>query len=159
MKCNHRVLITLSGLLWLAIGTFLLFIGLRFLTTSLLVVSPGFSVASLMRSLPFSPENQAVCLMALAIFLGSFKGRFLLSKSAKRQLARIASLPNPAPLRLIYGKGYYLLIALMMSMGGVMRLLPISLDTRGVIDIVIGSALIQGSLFYFKAKSSVEKKV
>jgi hypothetical protein len=39
----------------------------------------------------------------------------------------------------------------MMALGLVFRFLPIPIDLRGLIDVAIGSALINGAMLYFRA--------
>lgn len=164
MKFKHNTLIFISGFVWLAIGVFLLALGLRFILMTLrmpaLLHMDGFSISLFFSRFTPNPSNCAVLVITCSLMLGYFKGRMVLVKSVKRQLDRIASLPNPAPLKYLYGKGYYLLIASMVSLGFVMRFLPITLDTRGAIDTVIGSALVNGALLYFReiAQNAYHKK-
>ena len=88
--------------------------------------------------------------LLLALSLGYFKGRVMLAPSVTKQVARIRSLPTPASLKYLYGKNYLILIAVMVLLGILLRILPIALDTRGFVDVVIGSALINGSMLYFR---------
>lgn len=155
MKCKHNTLILVSAAIWLAIGTFLLVMGVRLmgetiLNPALAHIEGKFSITSLLSSFCSTQTNRVVVVCMVALFLGQFKGKMALAKSVKRQIARIKTLPNPAPIQYLYSKGYYLLIASMMGMGFLLRALPITIDTRGAIDVIIGSALINGALLFFR---------
>jgi hypothetical protein len=56
-----------------------------------------------------------------------------------------------APIRFVdaYPKSYWLLLASMMALGFLLRLVPV--EVRGFIDVVVGSALLNGALLYFRA--------
>ena len=126
---THRVWIAISGFIWFFIGSMLLYKGLRLLE--------GSAIASQ--------------LIALGLLIGFFKGRFVLSKTVKRVVARIKELPLPIRLKDAYAKSYWILIGSMMALGMVFRFLPISTDIRGTIDITIGSALMNGAMLYFRS--------
>lgn len=147
IKCRHKTLFFLSGTLWLAIGIFLLTLGFRFLFSPVDSKS-GFSLLALSKEIP--RENMSFIFLCLALFVGYFKGKYLLSKSVYREVTRISQLSNPTSLKNIYSKRYYLLVASMIALGFLMRYLPITQDTRGVIDITIGSALLQGAKLYYR---------
>lgn len=155
MKFKHRTLIFFSGLTWLIIGMSLLIMGIQFMMRTLqdpsLLFLPGkFSIIRSFAPWVKGTENLIVLVLSTALFVGYLKGRYVLAKSAKRQLRRIQGLPNPASITLLYSKGYYILIASMMLLGVLLRFFPITLDTRGSIDVAIGSALINGSLLFFR---------
>jgi len=131
-------------------------IGLRFLLSSLV---PGTSVSGF-SLLAYAPtwlgegkgvrENGIIILITMALLIGYFKGKFLLSKSALREINRVTLLSEPTSIKNIYSMRYYLIIALMMVLGSVMRFLPITSDTRGFIDVTIGMALINGSRSFYR---------
>lgn len=155
MKFKHTTLILIAGFVWLAIGILLLSLGLNFLLDTL--KDPGlthiagkFSISNACARFSADPTKRVILIITAALLLGYMKGKMALGKSVKRQINRIEALPNPASLKYLYGKGYYALIALMISLGVLLRYLPITLDTRGAIDVVIGSALINGARLYFQ---------
>lgn len=137
MNLSHKTLIVISGALWLAIGSWLLPLGLSFIMEGSL------------------PESAKILLIALALFIGYFKGKKVLGKSAKKGIERIYTLPNPAPLTQIYKPSYYFLLLAMVGIGFLAKFLP--LDFRGFIDTAIGAALINGSMVYFK--TSLQPKI
>jgi hypothetical protein len=131
MKINHLTAVVISGIVWFVIGLFLLTKGLN-----LLVFNEG------------GRDEMALICIAGGLIVGFLKGRFILSKTARRTCGRIFSLPSPFPLNKIYPLSYYGLIAVMMGIGVVFRWLPVTL--HGFVDVAVGSALINGSLFYFR---------
>lgn len=156
MKFKHRTLISVAGALWFVIGIFLLTLGIRFIMHTVrdpsLLLEPGrFSILSVATYFVSNLNNAVILLLTSALILGYLKGRIALGKTVHKQIERISSLPNPAKLKFLYTKGHYLLIAFMIGLGFSMRFLPITLDTRGFIDVAIGSALINGALLYFRS--------
>jgi hypothetical protein len=155
MKFKHKTLVFLAGLVWLLVGVVLLSVGTRFvletLRQPLLTQLPHrFSVIQLLGNVFSNTTQCAMITIILALLIGMIKGRTVLAKSVKRQIKRIESLPEPASCLYLYDKSYYLLIAFMVLLGIGLRFSPITLDTRGAIDMVIGSALINGAMLYFR---------
>lgn len=130
----HKTFITLSGLVWLVVGVFLLMKGLSLITTEQTI-----------------GEQTAVLLISFGLAIGFVKGRFVLRKTVKRVVDRINSLPQPIQVSQVYSKGYYLLIGGMILLGMSMRWLPIPIAIRGTVDIAIGFALMNGAILYFRA--------
>lgn len=159
MKLKHRTLITIAGIVWFTIGIFLLSLGIRFIFEALrdpMAASlPGkFSMLALTSSFISDRNNAVVLLLTLGLLIGFLKGRMVLGKTVDRQVVRISTLPNPASLKYLYTKAHYLLIALMIGLGISLRYLPITLDTRGVVDIAVGSALMNGAMLYFRSAAN-----
>jgi hypothetical protein len=103
-------------------------------------------------------EQAAAALIVVCLFIGFLKGRFVLSKSALRVVTRIRSLPNPAPLTSVYSWQYCLLIGVMILLGMGIRFFGVSDDVRGIVDIAIGSALINGAMHYFRSIYYTERR-
>lgn len=89
-------------------------------------------------------------LVAVALLIGFIKGRTVLAKSANRLVARIKTFEEPTPFHKIYTPSYYLLIAVMMSIGMGMRFFHVPDDIRGFIDVAVGAALLNASMLYFR---------
>lgn len=145
---KHRTWIALSGFTWFLVGIFLLYKGLR------LIAEAAFLSGSLchkMSPLVGSAQQAASLLMASGLIIGFFKGRFVLSKTVKRVVLRIVSLPLPIRLKDAYSPSYWILIGSMMALGMFFRFLPLPIDVRGTIDLAIGSALVNGAMLYFRA--------
>ncbi len=130
---RHREWIAISGLIWLGIGMMLLYKGLHLIAQSDI------------------QEKMATLWVAIGLLIGFFKGRFILAKTVRRVVLRIISLNLPIRLNEVYAPAYFLLIGGMMGLGVLFRFLPILQEFRGMIDIAIGSALVNGAILYFRA--------
>lgn len=157
LKFKHTTLIFLSGSIWFAIGIALLFLGLNLITSAVEIPSHSYPLLHRLFFLLGTYENGAVAIIALGLFLGYAKGRYVLGKSAKRVVSRILSFPNPCSIFKIYSWPYYLLILSMVLLGVSFRYFGLPQDIRGFIDVAIGSALINGGMIYFRI-GLLEKK-
>jgi hypothetical protein len=158
LKMSHSALIIISGVIWLVIGCMLLSMGLNFIVSSILkdnLILMKRPIIDFFSSFTGGPDQGALVLIALALLVGFAKGKFVFKKTVNRTVSRIRSLPNPAPLTQIYARGYYLLLGLMFFLGFIVRFLP--LDIRGGVDVIIGSALLNGSMLYFRQAYSLVK--
>lgn len=152
---KHCGCIALSGFLWLAIGFSLLYKGLH------LISDAAFQADTLCfrwQEVFGTPQQAATVFMGLGLLLGFIKGRFVLSKTVQRVSKRIASLSEPVRLADAYSRSYWILIASMMALGMLFRFLPIPPDLRGIIDVAVGSALLNGSLLFFRAARALKTK-
>lgn len=157
-KASHSTMITISGIIWLAIGCMLLSLGLNFIVESILkdnLLTMQRPIIDFFGSFLGGPDQGALMAIVLALLIGFAKGKFVFKKTVGRTVARICALPNPAPITQIYAKSYYLLLALMFFLGYIVRFLP--LDVRGFVDVIIGSALINGSMLYFRQAFTIAK--
>lgn len=136
INLSHRSMVLFSGILWLAIGCWLLPLGLNFILDGEL------------------GDAEKISLITSALLIGYFKGKKVLGKSAQKGIQRILSLPDPAPMTSIYKPSYYLLFAAMIGMGMLAKYLPLA--ARGFVDTVVGAALINGAMVYFKAALSTK---
>ena len=154
MKLSHTKLIVISGLIWFGIGLYLLQLGLNLL----LAGAQNPDASPLLQSLaPYtgSIETAVIALVVIAMFIGYFKGRYVLGKSARRGADRIRAFANPTSLKNIYSAKYYLLLGGMIALGVSIKYLGLSNDVRGLIDTIIGSALINGAMIYFRYAQAV----
>lgn len=92
----------------------------------------------------------AIFLMAFGLLLGNTKGRFVMSKAARKNVERIRSLPEPQSFKGLFTPRYILLVMVMMGIGMGMRSIGLAKDVRGLVDIAVGAALIQGATVYFR---------
>lgn len=159
MRFQPVTCVVLSGLLWFAVGFMLLSKGLNFVVESSYLHQAGSAPALItyVASLTSGSEQAALFLVAVGLFLGFLKGRFVLSKTVKRVVTRILSLPHPIALNQIYTKGYYIILLSMVGLGLSLKWLPVPIDIRGTIDIFVGSALINGALLYFRNALAIRK--
>lgn len=152
MRLSPVVAILLSGGLWLVAGLMLLIKGLNLVTLALYAEKFGVASALIphLARLTGSSETGAVVLIAIGLLIGLFKGRFVLIKSVRRVVHRILSLPAPLKIGQIYSWSYLALIGGMILLGISLRFIGLSPDIHGMIDVAIGSALINGAMIYFR---------
>ncbi len=151
IKLRHETLIVISGLVWLAIGIFLMTLGLNFIVEGTKSANlSDLPVLGNVSPLIGGVEEAALVLIALSLFIGHMKGRHVLGKSANRGIQRIRSFENPTSLTNIYSMQYYILIAVMIGLGMSMKFLGLSPDVRGAVDVAVGAALISGAMIYFR---------
>jgi hypothetical protein len=159
MKFSHSKLIVLSGAIWFTIGVYLLQLGLNLLIGGVNADMSAKSFYPLINFLnPYigSVESTSILLLVVALFIGYVKGRYVLGKTAQKGVKRILSFPNPTKISNLYNGKYYLLMGLMVGLGISIKFLGISHDIRGVVDIAIGSALINGSIIYFRLSQTAK---
>lgn len=154
IKVSHKTLIIISGLIWLSVGCFLLPLGLSLLAGSTLkvrVLSLGnYPLIDQLAPYMGGAEQVALLLIALSLFIGYLKGRYVLGKSAQKGVERIRSFSNPTKLSNIYSLKYYILLGSMIGLGISIKFFGLANDIRGFIDVAIGSALINGAMIYFR---------
>lgn len=160
-KMSHRGLILVSAAIWLGVGLVLLPKGLNFITDAVInrpivAVVPTRPLLNFVAAFSGGLDQAVIVLVALALWIGFLKGRFIFSKTVKRSVERILSLPNPSPLSSVYDKKYYILLGSMFVLGYLVRFAP--LDIRGFVDVIIGSALIQGAVQYRRAAFQVKNE-
>lgn len=155
LRLSHRVLIIISGAIWMAVGVFLMTLGLGLLVEGIksAKLSDIESRLPILNNLgPYlgGIEQAALILIALCLFVGYMKGKHVLGKSARRGIERIRSFPNPTSLSNIYSAKYYILLGAMVGLGMSIKFLGLPNDVRGAVDVAIGAALINGAMIYFR---------
>jgi hypothetical protein len=150
MSKRAQLWIAFSGVVWFTVGVFLLVFGVKLLVFASLEAGKGAYLLSKVVTLTKSKERAALLLLVLGLILGFAKGRFVLSKTVMRVANRISSLPEPIRISQVYPVGYIGLIGCMMLLGMAMKWLAVPLDVRGAIDVAVGSALMNGGMFYFR---------
>lgn len=152
-KLSHTTLIVISGLIWFAIGVFLMSMGLNFLVESGNAPQGTFAFLDFLTQFAGAKEQAVLLLVVIGLMIGYLKGRYVLGKAAKKGTDRIRSFDNPAPLTSLYSARYLILLAVMMGIGLSFSFFNLSSDIRGFIDVAIGAALINGAMLYFKYAS------
>lgn len=160
LKFKHVSLIVIAGLVWMVVGIFLMNVGLRLIAEKALTaaMSEGSSLLHTMASYFGGTQQAAVACIGMALAIGYFKGRFVLAKTVKKMVARIRSLPTPVGLHLIYSFKFYILIAFMIGLGMALKFFSVPEDVRGIVDIAIGAALINGAVLYFRHALELRKE-
>ncbi|KAF3363350.1 putative membrane protein [Chlamydiales bacterium STE3] len=152
LKFRASTLIAFSGLVWFGAGLYLLTLGLNFLLESDNLANSGQQVGPLLSLLsPIATYDQGTLLIVtLGLAIGFIKGKFIFAKTVRQTVERIVSFRPPIPLTKMYSIKYCMLLAGMMLLGMTFKFLGFSYDVRGLIDVAIGSALINGSMLYFR---------
>lgn len=135
-------MIKLAGGLWVVIGTFLIY------------------RSALLYQLAIEEQQVAQLSVALSVLaglaIGVIKGKFVLSKTARKNKSRIESLTIPLKIHHIFAKPFYGFIAAMMLLGVALRTYNEYLGGYLVVGAVycgIGMALIVSSRVYWKHDS------
>jgi hypothetical protein len=151
-----RKWIVISGLSWLVIGSYLMVKGLKWITLAMaLGESPR--LLRYFSQLAGSLQQGALVLICLSLLVGFIKGRMVLSKTVSRVVARFRSEKAPIRFANAYDRKYFIILGSMMGLGLLFRFLPIACDIRGGIDVIIGSALINGAMLYFREATTFRK--
>lgn len=97
-----------------------------------------------------SAGEGAFAALALGIAAGAAKGRLILAKTSRRNIARLDALPGPMrPIRVYDGRSWTIIgvmtaIAIALNLGWI----PLGPLARGGVNLAIGSALILSSFTY-----------
>lgn len=157
IKLSHAALIAISGCLWLAIGVFLFQLGVKLLVSSSEAIGGAHPLIYMLSPRTGGPHQAAMLLVALAMFLGYWKGKFVLAKTVRRNVTRIKTLPNPSSITKLFTPAYVILIAVMMGLGLGIRFFGLADDIRGLIDLAVGAALLNGAITYFRHAFELRK--
>ena len=130
-----RQLMVGAFLFWLAGGVSLLMAGISRLSDTM---------AAGMGLMP-------VLLIALALVVGIAKGRFVLGKTAQKNIDRLQSLPNPQKIFAIYSVKSWVTIEIMLLISASLTWFAVPPFARGVVNLGIGMALLISSLRYLSA--------
>ena len=160
MRLSKTVWIVISGLIWFIVGIGLLTLGLNFIVfKAQMDLGDTTSLIAKLSPLTGGREQAALALIATGLIIGFIKGRFVLSKTVRRVSERILSLPQPIRFAQVYSKGYLMLIGGMVLLGMSMKWLGLPAEVRGLIDVAIGSALMNGAMAYFRVAAAVKKEL
>lgn len=144
---SKNTLIAIAGSLWGAIGLFLIY--------------RGTGLFQLAVQEQHSTQTAIIYSLLAGIVIGSVKGHFVLSKTARRNKSRIQGLDVPVKIHHTFSKPFYGLIAGMMLLGYLMRTLNTYIGGYVVVAAIycgIGLALIVGSRVYWIPDADVEAK-
>ena len=139
---NKNSLYTLAGSIWGLVGLFLIIRGVGMYQAAL--ETQNATQTSLMISI------------AIAVVIGVAKGKFVLSKTARRNKSRIENIEEPLKVHHVYAKSFYFLIAGMILLGVSLRHFNEYLGGYVVVGAIycgIGLALMVSSLTYWKTDS------
>lgn len=120
----------------------------------LLLASLLWSAAGLMlaaRGMHWLAVHHWLILAVPALLLGTLKSSFILDKTAKKSIDRILRLQDGTCLGAVYSVKTWMLVLLMMSMGGALRHSPFPRPLLGMLYITIGWALVWSSRHGWRA--------
>ncbi len=157
MQYSHRTWITISGLVWLAIGALLLIKGLTYIVGAATTLYEPSALLDFIINWTGTLEQAALLVISLGLLVGFVKGHFVLKKTVRRVVDRILAQTTPVHWKDVYSKKYFILLLSMMMLGMLFKWLPIGLVIKGFIDVTIGSALINGAFLYFRETLKVTK--
>lgn len=138
-KLNTRQLFQLAFCLWITGGLVLCLTGVLCLQT----------VATTMDS------NLLLLGIVLSLGIGFGKGKFVLSKTSKRNIERIAAFSEPQRPINVYSLRSWLTIGLMILISLSLTWFDVSMEWRGFVRLAVGFALIMSSLAYLRAPKTV----
>ena len=126
---------SLAFFIWLVGGTVLLYRGFDFLTEA--------------------PEHTNAMLIAIvaaaALAIGYGKGKFVLSKTSRKNIERINEFTEPKKPIQVYSLRSWIMISLMVGISLALTWLNTPLLVRGAVNLGIGFGLVISSLAYLKA--------
>jgi len=134
-----RVALILYALLWLGVGSMLLYKGLNLVL-----------IAATLE------QEIALILVVVGIAIGIAKARMVLSKVAKKLQDAVKE--STKPYQTVFSPKTFLLIGIMMALGFVLKSFNPSAHILGCIDIAVGAALIQGSTFLVRSPVPISQK-
>jgi hypothetical protein len=137
IKLQPNQLKQLACLFWIFGGMVLLSRAVSFLQPS---------VAPLLQGVALPSEVWVA--LGLSLVVGLLKGQFVLKKSCQRNVARIASLTEPAKPFHVYDIRSWVVILLMIGLSVLVQQLGLPDLVRGSILLTVGIALLRSSLFY-----------
>ncbi len=159
MRLSRTAWVALSGAVWFVVGISLLTVGMRLIVfKAQLDIQETSSLIARFSPMAGGREEAALVLVMGALLIGFIKGRFALGKAVRRVTARLTALVEPISIGQIYGKGSLFLIGGMILLGQLMRRVGLADEIRGVIDVAIGSALINGAALYFRAALTLRRQ-
>lgn len=89
----------------------------------------------------------------IALVIGFVKGKIVLPKVAKKNIARIQGLPEQSPVYMTFNAKSWMLVLGMILLGKIIRLLGAPDFVRGAIYVAVGIALLLGSRTYLEERA------
>ena len=123
-----------------------------------MLVIRGFGLYQLAEMEQHATEIAITISGIVAVLIGLIKGKFVLSKTARRNKTRIHNLEDPLKLYNIFSKPFYFLIPMMMGLGILLRYFNEYLGGYIVVAAIycgIGIALIVSSRIYWFSDAEI----
>lgn len=158
MNLSKRTLIYLSGAIWLLVGLNLFPLGIRFLMEA--GAQPQeYLLTNFLFNLGMKGESSSLMLLIMGLAIGYMKSRKIFSKTVQSTVQRIQAGEEKQSLSALLTPKYLILIAVMMLLGMSMNWLKVPADFRGLIDVAVGSALINGAVMYFQSARATHQMI
>ena len=138
IKLGKTGLIRLAQWLWLLGGVSLLLAGVGRLNASMGEISQPVLIGSLVA----------------AVIIGAAKGRFVLGKTAKRNLDRLNEITEPQKMVHVYNTRSWIMIGLMLVISASLTWFAAPMLWRGVVNVAVGLALMVSSRVYSQPQVS-----
>ena len=139
-------LYTLAGSIWGVVGLFLIY--------------RGVGLYELAVQTQQATQQGIIISVIAGLIIGGAKGKFVLSKTARRNKLRIEKIESPLKFHHVYAKSFYLFIGLMIGLGFLLRWGNEYLGGYVVVAAIycgIGTALIVSSWTYWKSEPVLEE--
>ena len=151
MKISHKLAVRIYGALWFGVGLMLMFKAIPLIVGA--AAKKDLPLIKGFQSLVGNAEQAALILVVMGLILGMLKGKTVLAKAAKKSVDRVKTFANPMPLSRLFSLRYFLILFVMMALGMGLKVFHLAEDIHGLIDLAVGSALIQGAVAYFRMGS------
>ena len=160
LRFKPNILIFLSGLPLFTGGFLLIRKGLTFISGAAKIAphvsSPFLPIARPLSFIWSDEGGIALMIVFLALCLGLLKARKVIVPSVQRNLIRLQSLSESAPLTALYDRKGWIILGAMMFLGMSLNFFSLPNDIRGFIDLAIGIALIQGGVTVLRTFRSLK---
>lgn len=153
VKLNRKKYLFLLASIWLIAGLFFVCLGVSLVCYSALVSSYDPFYNTFVKAITVvtrSSEAAAVVAICLGVLSGFFIGKNILSSSVKKDVKVICSYAPVLALFRFYSFRYWFFLGLSIFVSLYMAYLHISYDINGLVKIIIGTSLINGSFYYYK---------
>lgn len=91
-----------------------------------------------------------VGLTVLGVALGIYKGWDILGPASRQNLLRLRRLPQPSPVWQVFSRTTWIIVALMMAMGIMLRVFPLPDPVRATVLIAVGIGMFIGAVNYVR---------
>jgi len=144
MMVSRSTHLKIAAGLWGIVGFGLLMAGLNFLfgDRTMTTLPGGGSEIGMTEGISF----------VVALMIGFVKGKIVLPKVAKKNIARIETLPEPSPWYMTFSAKSWMLILGMIILGRAIRFLGAPYFIVGAIYVAVGVALLLGCRSYLEER-------
>lgn len=152
MKFEKHSLISIVGMVWFIVGIFLLFSGLKLIFFTGLIKGQSFTpiISVIMYAFTGAIIPTMIVIVFLGLLLGYAKSKWAFVRVIRKTVQRIYPMPGLVRISNLYRLHEILLIFAVIALSRIVQFIHLPLDIQGVVNIAIGSALINGAVVYFR---------